>query len=106
MIIEAAERVDAHDHRDHEQDHRALAAVAVGSARAAVQPHARGEDKHRGGEFDHSSKGHRWSILMPKASVAAVATTSSATTTSTITPAVLPMRRKVRARFIAGTARR
>src|SRR5206468_10268848 len=76
VIVEPAESVDAHDHRDDEQHDRALAAVAVGAFRAAVEPYARAEDQHRRGKLDHAREAHRWIILTPSASVAVVATTS------------------------------
>ena len=60
MIVEPAERVDRHDHRDGEQQHRALAAIAlVGRLAAAVEPHAGGEEQQRRrGKLDHAAGRH------------------------------------------------
>src|SRR4029078_8166939 len=52
MIFEPAPGVDGHDRADGEQDHRALAAVAVRLVAAAIDPHARGDDQHRDGKLD------------------------------------------------------
>ncbi len=94
VIVEAAERVDAHDHRDGEQHDRALAAVAVGApwggGRAICS--RRGSAPPR--QARSCAGGHRWSILAPSASVAVVATMSSTMRPRMITPAVLPMRRR------------
>src|SRR4051812_19880387 len=82
VIVEPAERVDAHDRGDDEQDHRALAAVSLRAFGAPVEPDAGGEQDDRRGELDHSPSGHdaghRLSPSAPRAAVMSVATMSSA----------------------------
>src|SRR6476469_6325171 len=65
VIVEPAERVDAHDRADCEQQDRALAAVVrVGPFLAAVQPHGGDEEQHRNRELDHAADTHSRLHLM------------------------------------------
>src|SRR6478672_3242063 len=108
MIVEAAERMDAHDRGDREQQHRALAAVTFRLA-AAVEPDADREEGERGRKLDHAHRAHRLSSPVPIARVRAVAASvmtvrarSSAIRPMTTAPAPLATPRKVSARFISG----
>src|SRR3954454_6614673 len=125
VVIESAQRVDTHDRRNHEQQDRALASVAlVGGLAAAIQPDARGKDDHGCGELDHAADVH-WAISLksglvectitlrpfartacqrrshcaPMASVARVAIKSSAMRPSTTAPAPLATPRMLSERF-------
>src|SRR4051794_33972767 len=81
VVIEPAQCVDAHDHRDHEQDDRALAAVIrVRTLPPAIEPDAGAEQQHRGGKLDHARRGHSrtpfkspWNHAAPRNSSIAVA---------------------------------
>ena len=60
VVVEPAQCVDADDHRDHQQDHRALVAVAVPVRRlAAVEDHPGDEQQHGRDKLDHPASGHR-----------------------------------------------